>query len=190
MDMDIIERTEALLLADDFRIECLRAAATLNLPDWYLAAGFVRNAIWDHLHGNTSMTPLNDVDLVYFAPNDISHASELNYQAQLSALCPGTNWEVRNQARMHLNHGHSPYHSTEHAIAHWVELPTCVGVRIESNGSLSFCAPFGLHHNWSLHVEINPYFPQPQVFNERVNRKQWLTIWPNLKLVNTKPRHF
>ncbi len=188
--MDITKRTEALLLADDFRIECLKAAATLNLPDWYLAAGFVRNAIWDHLHGHTSMTPLNDVDLVYFDPNDVSHASEQNYQAQLSALCPDVNWEVRNQARMHVNHGHSPYHNTEQAIAHWVELPTCVGVRLEPDGSLNFCAPFGLQHNWSLDIAINPNFPQPQVFIDRVTKKQWLTIWHNLKLIHTELPHF
>lgn len=183
--MDIIEKTEALLLADNYRMECLKAASTLSLPDWYLAAGFVRNAIWDHLHGYSSMTPLNDVDLVYFDPTDLSLASEHHYRAQLLELCPNINWEIRNQARMHLNHGHSPYQNTEHAIAHWVELPTCVGVRIESDGNLSFCAPFGLQHNWSLDVEINPHFPQPQVLLDRVNRKQWLTIWHNLKLVHT-----
>jgi len=183
--MDIIKRTEALLLADEFRIKCLQAASTLSLPDWYLAAGFVRNAIWDHLHGYPSMTPLNDVDLVYFDPKDVSHVSEQSYQAQLSTLCPGINWEVRNQARMHLNHGHSPYHHTAHAIAHWVELPTCVGVRLENNNHLTICAPFGLRHNWSLEVAINPDFPQPEVFVERVTKKQWLTIWHNLELVHT-----
>ncbi len=182
--MDINKRTEALLLADEFRMKCLKAAFTLNLPDWYLAAGFVRNAIWDHLHNKTEMTPLNDVDLVYFDSEDLSHTTELHYQSELEALFPHVNWEVRNQARMHRNHGHLPYKSSEHAIAHWVEIPTCAGVRLEPDNRMIFCSPFGLKHNWSLEVEMNPHFPQPDVFIERVSKKQWLTIWPNLKLIN------
>jgi len=182
--MNIIEQTEALLKSDDFRMECLKTAATLALPDWYLAAGFVRNAIWDHLHQKPLMTPLNDVDLVYFDPENTCHSAELYYQDRLKQRFPEVNWEVRNQARMHLNHGHAPYDSTEHAISHWVELPTCTGVRLNSDNSLSLCAPFGLQHNWSLKIAINPNFPQPDVFIERINKKHWLDIWPGLKVIS------
>ncbi|WP_370646549.1 nucleotidyltransferase family protein, partial [Photobacterium sp. OFAV2-7] len=66
------EKTSQLLVGDELRMACLEAARTLKLPDWYLGAGFLRNAIWDHLHGKTSMTPLNDVDVVYFDAEDTS----------------------------------------------------------------------------------------------------------------------
>ena len=67
---DCIQKTTSLLLNDTFRMNCLRAAREIALPDWYLGAGFLRNAIWDHLHQKHEMTPLNDVDLVYFDPEN------------------------------------------------------------------------------------------------------------------------
>jgi len=176
---DSVKRTQALILSDSYRMECLFAARHLSLPDWYLAAGFLRNAIWDCASGKT-MTPLNDVDLVYFDPDDIRRETELHYQTFLKSTLPMINWEVRNQARMHLSHGHSPYKNTEHAISFWVEIPTCVGVRLEADDQLSFCAPFGLDRNWSMKVAINPNFPQPDVLSHRVTKKKWLNIWPEL----------
>ena len=52
---------------DPFRMDCLRALSALNLPQGYLGAGFVRNAIWDDLHNKARPTPLNDIDVVYFS---------------------------------------------------------------------------------------------------------------------------
>ena len=45
-----VEQTASILRKDSVRMQCLRAARSLNLPDWYLGAGFLRNAIWDYLH--------------------------------------------------------------------------------------------------------------------------------------------
>lgn len=185
--MSVIEQTNLLIKGDEFRMNCLTVARTLALPNWYLAAGFLRNAIWDHLHSKPEITPLNDIDLVYFDTEDLSHDTELRYQNHLNSALPHINWEVRNQARMHLNHGHSPYQSTEHAIAHWVEVPTCVGVHLGVDDQLTFCAPFGLEENWSLNVALNPQFPQPDVFTQRVHKKNWLTIWPKLVLEEVNP---
>lgn len=39
--------------------------ADLKLPDGLIAAGFVRNLVWDHLHGKNA-TPLNDVDVIFY----------------------------------------------------------------------------------------------------------------------------
>ena len=42
----------ARIIADDaIAMEQLRAVRSLDLPDWCIAAGFVRNRVWDHLHG-------------------------------------------------------------------------------------------------------------------------------------------
>lgn len=176
-------QTEALLRNDSLRMRCLLTAQALNLPDWYLGAGFVRNAIWDHLHHKTEMTPLNDVDLVFFDPTDVSPQREQALQEQLIASMPEINWEVRNQARMHEKHGHAPYRSTAHGIAQWVEVPTCVGVRLEHDGRLTFCAPYGLRQNWSLTIAINPCNRQPEIVQRRILEKKWLKLWPHLHLI-------
>lgn len=181
--MNYCDKTAKLLKADKLRMTCLEAARQVNLPDWYLGAGFLRNAIWDHLHHKPVMTPLNDVDLVYYDAGNISLQAEQETEARLSNLCPGVTWEVRNQARMHERHGHAPYENTSQGIAQWVEVPTCVGVRLEANDQLTFTAPFGLAENWSLAVKINPNNPRPELFRQRIAAKQWLQIWPQLTII-------
>lgn len=63
---------EQWLANDEKRMQALRIAASYNLPDWWLAAGFVRNLVWDQLHGYAQPTPLNDLDLIYFCTADTS----------------------------------------------------------------------------------------------------------------------
>jgi hypothetical protein len=178
--------TADLLRADPFRMNCLRAARQLGLTDYYLAAGFLRNAIWDHLHHKTVMTALNDIDLVYFDASDTSTSTELRLCSALQHLLPTEHWEVRNQARMHLYHGHPSYQHTAEGISHWVEMATCVGVRLEHDDSFSFCAPYGLKENWSLQLRINPKNPRYELFSTRIEQKNWLRIWPQLQLVETE----
>lgn len=178
--MNYEQQTKQLVLADEYRMGCLRVAREVGLPDWYLGAGFLRNAIWDHLHHKTEMTPLNDIDLVYFDNRDVSCESEQKIETQLKALFPQANWEVRNQARMHLRHGHQPYQNTVEGIRQWIEVPTCVGVRLEFDNQLTICAPFGLEENWSLKIKINPENQRPAVYRDRIKNKSWLQIWPKL----------
>jgi uncharacterized protein len=140
----------------------------LQLPDWYVAAGFLRNAIWDILHEKHSRTPLNDVDVVYYDPADLRPCTEHELEVALQNDRPGINWQIRNQARMHIPNGHPPYRDAEHAMAHWPEIPTCVDVRIEGGDSLKVAAPYGIEENWSLRVTPNPVVPYPAalLYNE------------------------
>ncbi|WP_299013148.1 nucleotidyltransferase family protein [uncultured Photobacterium sp.] len=180
--MNYQDQTAKLILADKYRMDCLRAARELNLPDWYLGAGFLRNAIWDHLHGKEQMTPLNDIDFVYFDTKHVCLKTEQQIEAQLQQCFPVVSWEVRNQARMHVKHGHQPYSDTVAAISQWIEVPTCVGVRLEPDDKLVFCAPFGLGENWSLKVRINPNNSRPEIFRQRIAEKNWLKLWSKLQI--------
>ncbi|KUE80235.1 hypothetical protein ATO46_03560 [Aeromonas schubertii] len=181
---DLFALTRQLLLASPLHLGCLRAARTLNLPDWYLGAGFVRNLIWDHLHGHPTPTPLNDIDLIYLDPSDPEGQREAEHQIRIQALWPAQCWEVRNQARMHRRQHLPPFESSLAALSHWVELPTCVGVRLAPDDSLTLVAPHGLSHNWSLVVAPNPLCRQdPAIFNRRVTEKGWLHLWPRLRVL-------
>jgi hypothetical protein len=164
-------------------MECLRAVECLGLLDWYIAAGFLRNAIWDFLHEKTIRTPLNDVDVVYYDPADLESATEEALETALQTRLPDVNWQVRNQARMHIPNGHAPYRNTEHAMSHWPEIQTCVGVRIEPDGGLKITAPFGIEENWSLRVAPNPLVRYPAaLYNNRIHSKRWLEHWPKLEI--------
>lgn len=179
----MLDETVSLVGDDEWMMDCLSAVRTLELPDCYIAAGFLRNAVWDELHHRQSRTPLNDVDVVYFDSTKTAAFREREAEARLRAARHDVNWEVRNQARMHLRNAHAPYRDSEHAIAHWVEVPTCVGIRLSVHDEIEVIAPYGLAANWSLKVEPNPVIAYPgALYNERIRSKRWVELWPRLEI--------
>ena len=194
-------------------MDCLHALRTLDLPQGYIGAGFVRNAIWDELHEKVKPTPLNDIDVIYFsdeitesqnvaiaqnskepafqqqehslitaAAKSKIKAQEQAIERELIRMMPQANWQVKNQARMHLAHGHAPYKSSHEAISYWIERETCVAVRLLANDDLDVLAPSGLAANFAGTISINPQYPRPDVFEQRVASKNWLDVWPLLKV--------
>lgn len=176
-------------------MEVLRAVATLDLPDWWIGAGFVRSKVWDHLHGHQTRTPLPDIDVIYFNPTDFnpeefnhySTAIEDVYQNTLKKLLPDLDWSVTNQARMHSFHKSNPYKNSTEALADWSETATCVGVRLEGK-KLMLTAPHGIEDLVNLKLRRIPayqtkYTHDPKLFERRIKEKNWLTKWPLLTIV-------
>lgn len=174
------ERVGQWLNTDAQRQALLQTAARLALPDWCLAAGFVRNLVWDKLHGYRRNTPLNDVDLVYFDASNVCANRDRACEEYLHKKLPAR-WSVKNQARMHRRNGDSPYLSNEDALSHWVELETAVGVRRCAAG-LQFVAPFGLAPLFAKTITLNPKCRNSQIFMARVEQKKWRELWPQLRL--------
>ncbi len=179
--MSLAARAKAIIRACPERMAMLEAAGELGLKDWALGAGFVRNAIWDHLH-DQAPSPLNDVDLVYLDREDAGAERDLALEAQLHEQRAAP-WSVKNQARMHHRHGHRPYPSTLVALGHWLEVATCVGVRLEKSGELTLLAPFGLSDNFALLLRVNPLNARPALMARRVADKGWRHRWPRLTVL-------
>lgn len=164
---------------DAWRTEALAIAADMGLPDWCLAAGFVRNLVWDKTHGFAKTTPLNDIDLVYFNPCDTTEARDLHIERVLNEHADFP-WSVKNQARMHRRNADRPYTSTADAMRYWVEVETAVGARLDRHGKIELVAPFGLNALMAGTVTMNPKRPKPADFRDRVESKGWLARWPRL----------
>ncbi|WP_280539919.1 nucleotidyltransferase family protein [Chromohalobacter sp. 11-W] len=133
IDMNDESQIKDWLASDPTRMEALVIASEQNLPDWCIAAGFVRNLAWDNLHRLSSATSMNDVDLIYFDPHDCSESRDREIEDNLKIIS-GLPWSVKNQARMHERNSDSPYISTEDAMSFWVEVETAVGVRLDERG--------------------------------------------------------
>ena len=131
-----------IIAQDPVGMKQLRAVRTLGLPDWCIAAGFVRNRVWDHLHGIFPPREPPDVDVLYYDKADLSKASEQAFEARLTARVP-VPWQVRNQARMHLPKNVPQHASTSDAMTYWLETVTAVGVRLEADDTLRVIAPLG-----------------------------------------------
>jgi hypothetical protein len=165
----------------------LRALARLALPDAWIAAGAVRNAVWDGLHGLERSTPLTDVDVIWF---DAMHASEVQdrrLQRRLCATLPDVTWSVKNQARMHRRNDDPPYADCLDAMRHWPETATCIAARLAPDNSIELCAAYGFADLLGCVLRPTPWFAGKRlaVFQQRIVSKRWQSIWPRLTVAAT-----
>ncbi|MFB9278432.1 nucleotidyltransferase family protein [Cohnella cellulosilytica] len=171
-----------LLLAHPHLMRDLKLVQSLNLPDGCIAAGYVRNFVWDHFHRKGRMTPLNDVDIVYYDISDLREETDQRFEQQLTAQHHGYNWSVKNQARMHRRNNELPYQSVEDAMKRWPETATAIGVALDRDDKLRVIAPLGLEDLFSLRLRRSPFFDDDDYYRVRVKSKNWLELWPKLRL--------
>ncbi|WP_428774789.1 nucleotidyltransferase family protein [Vibrio sp.] len=178
-----MDKIVELIRQDPVRVAALKYVFQLGLPQCYVAAGFVRNLVWDSLHHVQKSTPLNDVDVIYFDPDERHADVHLTYEAKLMALMPALNWQVRNQAFMHERNGDLPYRSCLDAMSYWPERETAVAIRQVSMNEYECISAFGFDSLFNLQVTHNPK-RRRDVFEHRIKSKQWLLKWPELTVVS------
>lgn len=172
-----------LFLADPWRLSVLRAVRDLALPDGAVGAGFVRNAVWDRRHGFDAPTLLDDLDVLYFDPGDRTKARDGALERRLAAALPGVPWSLRNQARMHVRNGDTPYADTEDALRYWLETATCVAVRLEADDRLTVIAPLGLGDLLSLRSGPTARGRERyETYLARMRAKNWPARWPRVRV--------
>lgn len=135
---------QRLLLDDPLRMKALYAVQALQLSDGWIGAGFVRDAVWGHLHGYGQRPVFGDVDVVWFDSERCNPAHDSYLEERLAQQPSTFNWSVKNQARMHQRNGNSPYLSTENALLYWPETATAVAARVGGTNLIEIIAPYGL----------------------------------------------
>lgn len=170
-------------------MKCLHLVKALTLPDCWVAAGFVRDAVWDSLHGLSMMPPWGDSDVVWFDAGQTQVATDGLIERALRKQAPERRWSVKNQARMHIRNHDAPYTNVAHAMRHWPETATAIAVRLNNDGHIEVNAPFGLTDLFQLTLRPGPSFQgaKKPVFDERVRKKKWLSRYPQLQLVREIP---
>jgi hypothetical protein len=176
-------RLRALIQQDALRFEVLKTVRSLNLPDCWVAAGFVRNAVWDHLHGQAHSPIASDVDVIWFDPAHCDPVLDRHLEALLQDRLPGIDWSVKNQARMHLRNADPPYASATDAMRFWPETATAVAVRLNQTGHCEVAAPLGLDDLFGLVLRPTPRFAEGKraLYHERLRAKAWHLGWPLLR---------
>lgn len=176
-----------LIRDDGWMMDVLKTVQALRLPDWWIASGFVRNKVWDTLHGYHHRTVRTDmdIDVIYFDREDLSPETEKDIELSLFTAKPGVPWQVKNQARMHERYGEEPYASSLDAISRWPEIATCIGVCLDDRGNIRLAAPYGVADIMDLIVRPNPQCRRnPMAFEQRVNAKHWKEKWPRLTITH------
>jgi len=165
-------------------MRCLAALATHGPAGAWIGAGFVRNAVWDHLSGQDTEAVLPaDLDVVFHDPVNATAEQDAALEAALRNAASDLPWSVRNQARMHERNGHRPYRDIADALAHWPETATAIAARLGPNG-VEILAPFGVDDVLAMILRLTPaYRSKPEILLARLEAKGWLTRWPRLWVV-------
>lgn len=172
-----------IINSDKYIFSVLEAVEALNLNDAWVAAGILRNKVWDVLHN--IHTPINDIDVIYFDSTDTSWESEKELEQKLETLIPNQPWSVKNQARMHLKNGFDPFQSSFDGVAHFTETPTAIAAK-KCNDEMIIMAPYGLEDLFRKTVKPTPYYQKNSqlhsIYIERMQEKKWNGIWVDLSI--------
>lgn len=120
-----------IIKSDPLLMSILKTIQSLQLSDCWVAAGVIRNKVWDYLHN--IQTKINDIDVIYFDEFDNLIEHEKALESKLQEIMPNQPWSVKNQARMHLKNKISPFGSSFKGVAHFPETPTAIAVRLNNN---------------------------------------------------------
>jgi hypothetical protein len=164
-------------------VRLLTAVESLQLPDSWIGAGFIRNAVWEALTLKKGAA-CSDVDVIYFDANDRGAERDAAVEIALRRGWPDIRWAVKNQARMNERNADSPYRDSADAIAHWPETATAIAARWRC-GRVEVIAPYGVADLVGLIVRPTPAFADKlDLYRARVERKGWRARWPELAILD------
>ena len=179
-----------LFRANDWFMTILETARDCDPPNWFVGGGVIRNIVWDYLHGYTQPILLNDVDVAFFDPDDLSPERDQTVQEQLVDALPDVPWEATNQAAVHLWYGQvfgyavPPLKSSREAIGTWPETATSIGVRLLADDGLLLVAPLGLGDLFQMNLCRNPRRVSTEQFRRRIREKGIRQKWPLVRVID------
>jgi hypothetical protein len=178
------ELTE-IVLRSEWLTNLLRLVAGLDLPDCWIGAGAVRDLVWDMRFGaGFDPAGIADVDVVFFDPSELSADHEHEIERRLREQDASVDWDVKNQARVHLwyearfGQPAEPLTSTTDGVATWPETATAVAVRLREDGGLDIAAPLGLDDLLDGVWRRNSRRVTDAEYAARIARKQPNRRWP------------
>ncbi|TBX48119.1 nucleotidyltransferase family protein [Bacillus thuringiensis] len=181
-EQDIIR----LIENDEWMMNVLQMAKSLELPDWWICAGFVRSKIWDTLHDYEAKTAMPDVDVIYYDSLHQDEIYEQSLETKLMNIDATIPWSVKNQARMHVVNNMPPYSSSVNAISKFPETATALGVTLDELNNVILTAPCGIEDVLSLQVKPTAHFLESKerlhMYKNRVIKKNWQSKWPNITI--------
>jgi uncharacterized protein len=173
----------------------LQRLHALALPDCWLVAGCLFQAVWNRQQGRAPAAGVKDYDIFYFDAADTSYAAEDQVIQRVRAALADLDitFDVKNQARVHLWYQQRfgwPYPqlaSARDGIARFLIAGTCIGVSpvmaAEDELSVELFAPFGLDDCFSGRLRPNPLIADP-VAAFHAKAESYRARWPHLIIEN------
>jgi hypothetical protein len=161
------------------------------LPDAWVGAGAIRDLVWGQLYGRGfDPAAVNDVDVAYFDPDDLSRDRDDEATARLRDAWPEVRWQARNQAAVHTWYAQKfggdpvePLRSVADAVATWPETATALAARLDPAGQVVVCAPLGLTDLLAGVWRRNPRRVRLDVSLARLARHKPAERWPGVQVI-------
>lgn len=165
--------------------ELLRRLRDLDIPQCYLTAGCLFQAVWNQRSGHSLDWGVNDYDVFYFDGSDLTEEAESRVIARTLTATADLNVkvEVRNQARVHLwykRRFNASYPQLQHAhegIDRYLVACTRVGINAVTG---ALYAPDGLADLAAGVLRPNPVYPDMRQFEAKALSYQ--QRWPWLRI--------
>lgn len=180
--ISIIKQNKDLMLILDY-------IQSLNLPNFYIAAGAVFQTIWNYYDNNPLNYNIKDIDIIYYDSNNLSKEDEKKLEYNISQYFKDMNYEfdVHNEARMHLwkkeneNKNIDQYKNSEDAIDQWIATVHAIGIT-KKNNNIEIYAPYGLSDIFSRTVRpIKHKANSEELYNKKVTT--WGKRFDNLNII-------
>jgi len=175
--------------ADLHLMDLLRIAREMDLPEGRVVAGCIYQSVWNVLTGRPRGTGINDYDLIYFDPGDISDAAEKAVEQSVRSRLPAfpAPIEVRNQARVHLwfegyfGIAYPQLGSADEAITQYASATHAIGIRLLQDDRLDVFAPFGLQDIFDMVIRPNHALANRETHERKAARAK--SVWPEVTVV-------
>lgn len=175
------------VLANPHHLAILEHALVRALPQPFLMAGSVYKAVWNALMDEAPDYGVNDYDLAYFDPDDLTEASEAAIEASIVSVFRerGIEVEACNQARVHIwfnrkfGTSREALGSSLQAVEQFASRTHAVGLFIDANGQPALHAPYGYDELLSLHVRPAADLSGAAAWNAKCDEQS--RLWPGLR---------
>lgn len=177
---------ERLFTSDEELMAILSIIADLGLKDAWLAAGTLRNYVWNSLSGKNGLEEMSDLDVVFFDP-ELSYEASCQIERDLQKRFPNYQWELKNQVYMHIHSPNTlPYTSACDAVSKYPERCTAIAARLKED-KLELFLPYGDEDIVNFIVRPTPHFTENsarmETYRKRQQKKDWRNKWKNLQIV-------
>ena len=174
---DQIEIAISILKQNKELIDVLDYISTLNLPNFYIAAGSVFQTIWNKMDNKNLNHNIKDIDVIYYELIN-NYCKNKGYKYEI---------DVSNEARMHIWKKEKfgidvePYKSSEDAIDKWIATVHAIGIT-KDNNEIKLYAPYGLSDIFSKTIRpIKHKYNTKDIYDKKAH--SWQERFQNLNII-------
>ncbi|MFE4710781.1 nucleotidyltransferase family protein [Paenibacillus sp. NPDC056722] len=183
------QRLIDIITGSPWLMNLFHGAQALEPYPYYIGAGCLVQTVWNELTGRPLHYGIEDIDIVYYDSTDLSFESEdaMILKAKTLFADIPIPLDLKNQARVHLWYRDKfgidlqPYISLEASLDTWPTTATCLGARMNKEGSWKIYAPYGLEDLFALTIRPNKVLINETIYLSKAQK--WVNKWPELQIV-------